>query len=98
MLSLIIPSFFDFFQVEFLPANTTSLLQPMDQQVIPNFKKGYTRLMFNCLFEECERDRSPDNVTTFWREKYDIRMAIAFIFNAWTALTPRAFAAGKILI
>jgi hypothetical protein len=70
----------------------------MDQQVIANFKKGYTRLMFNCLFEECERDRSADNVTKFWKETYDIRMAVALISKAWTALTPRAFAAGKILI
>ncbi|XP_023213594.1 uncharacterized protein LOC111616408 [Centruroides sculpturatus] len=31
----------DFIKIKFLPPNTTPLLQPMDQQVISNFKKLY---------------------------------------------------------
>jgi hypothetical protein len=84
-------------QVKYLPPNTTSLLQPMDQTVISNFKKGYTKLMFNDMFEHCERNASKDNITTYWKEVYDIRMAVALISKAWTALTPRSLAAGNFL-
>jgi hypothetical protein len=37
---------FDFITVKFLPPNTTPLIQPMDQQVISNFKKLYTKALF----------------------------------------------------
>ena len=36
----------DFITVKFLPPNTTTLTQPMDQQVISNFKKLYTKAGF----------------------------------------------------
>jgi len=41
---------FNFIKIKFLPANTTSILQPMDQQVISNFKKLYTKHMFQRCF------------------------------------------------
>ena len=34
-----LPDGFDFIKVKLLPPNTTSRLQPMDQQVITNFKE-----------------------------------------------------------
>ena len=78
----------------FLPPNTTSLLQPMDQQVISNFKKGYTKKMFDLLFERCEDDTGEDNVTRFWKEHYDIRMCIMIIMRAWRSLSARCMSAG----
>ncbi|XP_023242082.1 tigger transposable element-derived protein 2-like [Centruroides sculpturatus] len=41
----------DFIKVKFLPPNTTPLLQPMDQQVISNFKKPYTKALFTMCFQ-----------------------------------------------
>jgi hypothetical protein len=41
---------FNFIKIKFLPANTTSILQPMDQQVISNFKKLYVKHMFQRCF------------------------------------------------
>ena len=41
----------DFITVKFLPPNTTTLTQPMDQQVISNFKKLYTKALFQRCFE-----------------------------------------------
>ena len=41
---------FNFIKVMFLPPNTTPVRQPMDQQVIANFKKRYTKELFRrCL-------------------------------------------------
>ena len=37
---------FSFITVKFLTPNTTPLIQPMDQQVISNFKKLYTKALF----------------------------------------------------
>ncbi|XP_068225743.1 tigger transposable element-derived protein 1-like [Palaemon carinicauda] len=42
---------YSFIKVLFLPPNTTSLLPPMDQQVISNFKKLYTKYFFKRCFE-----------------------------------------------
>jgi len=41
----------DFITLKFLPPNTTPLIQPMDQQVISNFKKLYTKALFQMCFE-----------------------------------------------
>ncbi|GBN69706.1 hypothetical protein AVEN_136801-1 [Araneus ventricosus] len=42
---------FQFIKIPLLPPNTTPLLQPLDQQVISNFKKLYTKALFECCFE-----------------------------------------------
>ncbi|GBN80858.1 hypothetical protein AVEN_122576-1, partial [Araneus ventricosus] len=42
---------FNFIKIQFLPPNTTPLLQPMDQKVISNFKKLYTKALFVRCFE-----------------------------------------------
>jgi hypothetical protein len=41
-------------EVVFLPPNTTSLIQPMDQNVISNFKLYYLRRTFKELVEETD--------------------------------------------
>ncbi|CAH2327822.1 tigger transposable element-derived 1-like [Pelobates cultripes] len=42
---------FNFIKVMFFPPNTTPLVQPMDQQILSNFKKLYTREPFRRCFE-----------------------------------------------
>ncbi|GFS79260.1 tigger transposable element-derived protein 1 [Nephila pilipes] len=42
---------FKLIKVLYLPPNTTLILQPMDQQVISNFKKLYTKHLFRRRFE-----------------------------------------------
>ena len=39
-------------KIIFLPINTTSLLHPMDQRVIINFKAYYLSLTFRQLFQD----------------------------------------------
>ncbi|CAH2283062.1 tigger transposable element-derived 1-like [Pelobates cultripes] len=45
---------FSFIKVMFLPLSTTSLIQPIDQQVISNFKKLYTKASFQRCFKVTE--------------------------------------------
>ncbi|XP_003740386.1 tigger transposable element-derived protein 1-like [Galendromus occidentalis] len=47
---------YEFIKVCYLPPNTTSELQPMDQNVIATFKKLYTRSLMRRYFEACEEN------------------------------------------
>ncbi|XP_070611616.1 zinc finger protein 277 isoform X2 [Erythrolamprus reginae] len=67
-------------QVEFLPPNTTSLIQPMDQGVICAFKALYTRNSLGSLVEAMDAD---ENFTLkgYWRQ-YTIASCLKNIQNA----------------
>ncbi|XP_065673493.1 tigger transposable element-derived protein 1-like [Hydra vulgaris] len=76
-------------RIEFLPPNTTSILQPMDQLVIANFKKLYTKLLFDLLFERCQLELDSMSVTKFWRESFNIKECIVLITKAWKKVTQK---------
>uniref|UniRef100_A0A3Q2NRZ8 DDE-1 domain-containing protein n=1 Tax=Fundulus heteroclitus TaxID=8078 RepID=A0A3Q2NRZ8_FUNHE len=48
---------YDGVQIEFLPPNTTSLIQPMDQGVIRAFKALYTRNTLQHLVDAMDSDQ-----------------------------------------
>ena len=54
-------------KVIFLPPNTTSLLQPMDQGVIATFKSYYTRRSFAHILSMMKRD-SALTVSDCWKK------------------------------
>ncbi|XP_064109049.1 tigger transposable element-derived protein 1-like [Macrobrachium nipponense] len=54
-------------QIKFLPANTTSLLQPMDQGVIRAFKALYTRNSLDHLVKAMDDD-SAFTLKAYWRK------------------------------
>lgn len=74
-------------RVEFLPANTTSLIQPMDQSVIQSFKNHYRRLMLDqvLVVELVE----PGQVNTCGQRTlenyklYNLRDVLLNVKNAW---------------
>jgi hypothetical protein len=68
---------FNFIKIKFLPANTTSTLQPMDQQVISNFKKPYTKHMFQRHFDATSFTGL--TLREFWQDHYHILHAIQVI-------------------
>ena len=57
--------------VEFLPANTTSLIQPMDQSVISTFKANYLKLVMQAMLknvnQQCLNLESNFKVKQFWK-------------------------------
>nr|XP_057925930.1 tigger transposable element-derived protein 1-like [Doryrhamphus excisus] len=79
---------FNFITVMFLPPNTAPLIQPMDQQVISNFKKLYSK----ALFQRCFEVTSDTDLTLreFWSNHFNILNCISLIDKAWQGVTSRS--------
>ncbi|XP_061126126.1 tigger transposable element-derived protein 1-like [Syngnathus typhle] len=77
----------DFIAVRFLPPNTAPLLQPMDQQLISNFKKLYTK----ALFQRCFEVTMETNLTLreFWKDHFNILHCLTVLEKAWQQVTKR---------
>lgn len=65
----------------FLPANTTSLLQPMDQSVIETFKRRYRKKFIENLV--MEEDVS---LIDYWKS-YNLKFAVNNSADAWAAVS-----------
>ncbi|XP_068245155.1 tigger transposable element-derived protein 1-like [Palaemon carinicauda] len=78
---------YNFIKVLYLPANTTSILQPMNQQVILNFKKLHTKHLFTLCFEVTE----DTNLTLreFWKDHYNIVICLKLLDLSWQGVTRR---------
>ena len=74
-------------KVVYLPPNTTSLIQPMDQGAIATFKAYYLRTTFAQAI--AATDSNPElPLQQFWKE-YDIYKCIKNIAVAWEAVTKK---------
>ena len=71
----------DFITVKFLPPNMTPLIQPMDQQVVSNFKKFYTK----ALFQRCFEVTSDTELTLggFLKHHFNILHCLILVDKAW---------------
>lgn len=72
-------------KVLFLPPNTTSLLQPMDQGVIASFKAYYLRRTFSQAVKANENDGM--ELRDFWKS-YNILQCVKNIAASWDEVTP----------
>lgn len=73
-------------RVEFLPKNTSALIQPMNQGVIAAFKAHYLRRTLSQLVQETAGTDRP-SVREFWRS-YTVMAAVDNIAKAWAELQP----------
>ncbi|GFR21934.1 tigger transposable element-derived protein 1 [Trichonephila clavata] len=71
---------FKFIKVLYLSPNTTPILQPMDQQVISNFKKLYTKHLFRRCFELTETTNL--TLREFWKDLCNIAICLKIIDQA----------------
>ncbi|XP_067141805.1 tigger transposable element-derived protein 1-like isoform X2 [Centruroides vittatus] len=77
---------FSFIKIMFLPTNTTSLFQPMDQ-VILNFKKLYIKAVFQMCFEV--NNETELTFRDFWKNHYNILHCLKNINKAWREVSLR---------
>nr|XP_012152158.1 PREDICTED: jerky protein homolog-like [Megachile rotundata] len=70
----------DNFELMYLPPNTTSLIQPMDQGVIAKFKVLYRHKILRRILQY------EKGVTDFYR-LFNIKECINFVEEAWTNIT-----------
>jgi hypothetical protein len=82
-----VPPQFEFITVKFLPPNSTPLIQPMDQQVISNFKKLYTKALFQRYFEVTSDTEL--TLRVFWKDHFHIIHSITLIDKAWQEVSYR---------
>ncbi|XP_053129291.1 tigger transposable element-derived protein 1-like [Hemicordylus capensis] len=78
---------FKFIRVIFLPPNTTPLIQPMDQQLIANFKKLYMRELFRRCLDMM--DGSGIILADYWKHHFDIVSCLQLIKIAWDSVSQR---------
>lgn len=65
-------------KVEFLPPNTTSVLQPMDQQVLQTLKRGYRKKLLTRLVEEQRNLTIPEKL-----KEVNVKNVIYWVSDAW---------------
>lgn len=72
-------------KVIYMPPNTTSILQPMDQGVIFTFKAYYLRITLKEMIKAIDTN-SNQTVKDYWRS-YDILKGIKNLKSAWDEVT-----------
>ncbi|KAJ7345307.1 hypothetical protein JRQ81_001257 [Phrynocephalus forsythii] len=78
---------FQFIWILFLPPNTTPLIQPMDQQLISNFKKLYMKEMFRRCLDMT--DGSGSTLADYWKHQFDIVGCLQLIKTAREGVSQR---------
>ena len=81
----------DFITVKFLPANTTSIIQPMDQGIIRMLKCNYTKISLQRMINKI--DSEPDGedhevVMKYW-SSFNLKNAIYVLQEAWECVTEK---------
>jgi hypothetical protein len=70
-------------KIYFFPPNATSILQPMDQGIIKNFKAHYRNLMINKLLNSVEHDNESAYSMV---KRINILESLYWIKTAWSAV------------
>jgi hypothetical protein len=79
-LQRIVPSWL---KIEFLPENTTSVLQPMDGGIIARFKRFYRKLLLQRLIRESE---NPNLTVDGFKKSVNVLNACMMAAQAWDTI------------
>ena len=74
-----------FIAMKFLPPNTTPLLQPMGRQVISNFKKLNTKVLFQRCFEVTSDTQL--TLRELWRDHFNILHCVTLLDGTWSEVS-----------
>ena len=76
-------------RIMFLPANTTSLIQPMDQGIIRMFKVNYTRISLHRMVAKIDADDETDDkdIVRDFMKKFNLKHAIHIMNDAWQCVS-----------
>ena len=72
--------------VVFMPSNTTSLIQPMDQGVIVTFKRFYLRETFKQAIHDIDSDKAKKTTLKDFWSNFSIYNAIENVDTAWNEM------------
>jgi hypothetical protein len=72
-------------KIYFFPPNATSILQPMDQGIIKNFKAHYRNLMINKLLSSVEHENDNESAYSMVK-RINILKSLYWIKTAWSAV------------
>ena len=72
-------------KVVFLPKNTTSRLQPLDAEIIKNFKVKYRKKLLRHVISRITNDLSASDIA----KEVDIIQAITWVAAAWNEVTEK---------
>lgn len=73
-------------KIEFLPPNTTSILQPLDQGIISTFKKYYIKSTYQFILNKIENEEL--TLTEAWK-KFNIFDCILLVASAVSSIRPK---------
>ena len=75
--------------VMFLPPNTTSLIQPMDQGIIRMFKVNYTRISLQRMVHKIDSDHETEDrdVVRKYMKNFNLKHAIHVMHDAWQCVS-----------
>ena len=78
-------------QLEFLPPNTTSLIQPMDHGIIKNLKTLYRKELVRMILAYLEETiLNPSSTAIDVSSKISILQAVSFVAKSWRAVKEAA--------
>ena len=73
-------------ELRFLPPNTTSIIQPMDQGVIKNLKTLYRREVLSSILAEIDNNHGSEETAVKIARRISILSAIYMIATSWDAV------------
>jgi len=71
----------------YLPPNTTSLIQPMDQGIIANFKRHYRSLVLRQLMTTIDQDNESSTHASELAKKLTLLYSLHMVKEAWSRVT-----------
>ena len=78
-------------KVVYLPPNTTSCVQPMDQGICSMFKSYYLKIVMNKIVQ-LNGDNDKNVFLYMYLKKYNVESAAKNIYDAWSSISQSAMA------